>query len=85
MKKKRQKSKKKIVTYNIREKKMDSTSSRQQLSHHSIANLFYSDVVKWRQLAAKLWSLVIVFALVLIHSTTANHALLTDLTGFITG
>jgi len=39
-------------------------------------------VVKWRQTAAKLWSLLAALGLVLVHSVTANHSPVTDLCNF---
>lgn len=36
------------------------------------ANTFNSDIVRWRQLAAKLWSALFIFVLVLVHSVTAE-------------
>lgn len=49
------------------------------------ANAFYSDVVKWRQLAAKFWSILIIFFLVLSHSVTANHSIFNDYSGIVIG
>ena len=49
------------------------------------ANVFYSDVVKWRQLAAKFWSILIIFILVLSHSVTANHSIFKDYSGIAIG
>lgn len=42
-------------------------------------------VVKWRQIAAKLWSLLLILGVVLTHSVTANYNIITNFTGFILG
>jgi len=60
---------------------MDNTKS----SNYIYAQKFNSDVVKWRQTAAKLWSILIIFTLILTHSVTTNYNPLTNLTGFIMG
>ena len=42
------------------------------------AKLFHSEVLKWKQLAAKFWSLIFVLGLVLVHSVTAKHSIFGD-------
>ena len=52
---------------------------------YGTANLFYSEVVKWKQIASKLWSTFIVLALVLFHCVTVKQGTLLDLNGLFIG
>lgn len=54
-------------------------------SNYNYAQMFNSEVVKWRQIAAKLWSLLLILGVVLTHSVTANYNIITNFTGFLLG
>jgi hypothetical protein len=49
------------------------------------ASLFYSEVIKWKQLASKFWSIFIVFSLVLFHSVTIQQTSYLDFRGILIG
>ncbi|RNA32452.1 nucleoporin NDC1 [Brachionus plicatilis] len=49
------------------------------------AGNFHSEVIRWRQLAAKIWSSIIIISLILGHSFTADFDLFDNFTGIFTG
>lgn len=54
-------------------------------SNYNYAQMFNGDVVRWRQIAAKLWSILLIFGVVLVHSVTANYNPITNFGSFFVG